>query len=39
MIKTALYNKVKDYDFEALFKKKGYSYFTKGAYNLNIIGV
>ena len=39
MIKTALYNKVKNYDFEALFKKKGYSYFTKGAYNLNIIGV
>ena len=39
MIKTALYIKVKDYDFEALFKKKGYAFFTKGAYNLNIIGV
>lgn len=39
MIKTALYNKVKNYDFEKLFKKKGYSYFTNGAYNLNIIGV
>lgn len=39
MIKTALYNKVKNYDFEALFKKKCYSYFTKGAYNLNIIGI
>jgi hypothetical protein len=39
MIKTALYSKVKDFDFEELFKKKGYSYFTKGIYNLNIIGV
>ena len=39
MMKTALYSKVKDYDFEALFKKKGYAYFTNGAYNLNIIGV
>lgn len=39
MIKTALYAKVKDYDFEKLFNKKGYAFFTKGAYNLNIIGV
>lgn len=39
MIKTALYSKVKDYDFEKLFKKKGYVFFTKGSYNLNIIGV
>jgi len=39
MIKTALYSKVKDYDFEKLFKKKGYAFFTKGSYNLNIIGV
>jgi hypothetical protein len=39
MIKNALYSKVKDYDFEKLFKKKGYAYFTKGAYNLNIIGI
>ena len=39
MIKTALYNKLKSYDFEKLFKKKGYAYFTKGIYNLNIIGV
>lgn len=39
MIKTALYTKVKDYDFEKLFKKKGYAFFTNGAYNLNIIGV
>ena len=39
MIKNALYSKVKDYNFEELFKKKGYTYFTNGAYNLNIIGV
>ena len=39
MIKTALYNKIKSYDFEKLFKSKGYVYFTKGAYNLNIIGI
>ena len=39
MIKTALYTKVKNYNFEKLFKKKGYAYFTEGAYNLNIIGV
>ena len=34
-----LYNKLLTYNFEELFKKKGYSYFTKGNYNLNIIGV
>lgn len=39
MVKTALYSKVRDYDFEKLFKKKGYAYFTKGSYNLNIIGI
>lgn len=39
MIKTALYIKVKDYDFETLFKKKKYAFFTQGQYNLNIIGV
>jgi len=39
MLKTALYSKVKDYDFETLFKKKGYAFFTKGVYNLNIIGI
>lgn len=27
------------YDFEKLFRNKGYIYFTKGAYNLNIIGI
>ncbi|WP_291630188.1 hypothetical protein [Clostridium sp.] len=39
MIKTTLYNKVINYNFENLFKKKGYAYFTNGAYNLNIIGI
>lgn len=39
MIKTALYIKCANYDFEKLFKEKKYAYFTKGAYNLNIIGV
>ena len=34
-----LYNKLLTYNFEELFKKKGYSYFTKGNYNLNIIGI
>ena len=34
-----LYNVCLKYDFEALFKKKGYAYFTQGVYNLNIIGV
>ena len=28
-----------NYDFEKLFGKKGYAYFTNGNYNLNIIGV
>ena len=34
-----LYDKVLTYDFESLFKKKGYAYFTNGQYNLNLIGV
>ena len=34
-----LYNKLLTYNFEELFKKKGYKYFTGGNYNLNIIGV
>ena len=38
-MKTNLYIKCKNYDFEKLFKKKGYAYFTKGKYNLNIIGI
>lgn len=36
---TPLYNKCLRCNFEKLFKQKGYAYFTKGAYNLNIIGV
>lgn len=39
MVENKLYNKCINYDFESLFKKLGYSYFTKGNYNLNIIGV
>lgn len=39
MIKTQLNTKLLTYNFEELFKKKGYAYFTKGAYNLNIIGI
>lgn len=35
----SLYDKIINYDFEALFKKKGYKYFKNGVYNLNIIGV
>lgn len=27
------------YDFKHLFEEKGYKYFTKGNYNLNIIGI
>lgn len=39
MIKNQLYIKCLNYDFESLFKKKGYAYFKNGEYNLNIIGV
>lgn len=38
-MKTQLYSKCKICDFEKIFAKKGYAYFTKGNYNLNIIGV
>lgn len=34
-----LYYKLQTYDFQKLFKKLGYAYFTNGNYNLNIIGV
>lgn len=34
-----LYEKCFETDFEKLFKDKGYKYFTKGDYNLNIIGI
>lgn len=39
MIKTTFLNKCKNYNFEKLFADKGYAYFTKGYYNLNIIGI
>ena len=38
-MKTKTHIKCKSFDFEKLFKEKGYAYFTKGNYNLNIIGV
>lgn len=34
-----LYTKCLTYNFEKLFKSKGYRWFTKGNYNLNIIGI
>ena len=39
MVKTKLYNKLLNYNFEKLFEQKHYAYFTRGEYNLNIIGV
>ena len=38
-MKTGLLTKCTVYDFEKLFKVKGYVWFTKGNYNLNIIGI
>jgi len=34
-----LYYRLQNYDFQKLFEKLGYAYFTSGNYNLNIIGV
>ena len=34
-----LFKTLYKYDFKKLFDKKGYAYFSKGNYNLNIIGV
>ena len=39
MIKTNLKARCANYDFKTLREKKGYTYFTRGNYNLNIIGV
>ena len=39
MIETTLANKCANADFEKIFKQKGYAFFTKGKYNVNIIGV
>lgn len=34
------FNSICEYaDYEKIFSKKGYAYFTRGAYNLNIIGI
>ena len=38
-MKTNIIALANSYNFKDLFDKKGYAYFTKGAYNLNIIGV
>lgn len=38
-MKTGLFTRCTTYNFEKLFKAKGYAWFTKGNYNLNIIGV
>ena len=39
MIETSLANKCANADFKKIFARKGYAFFTKGEYNLNIIGV
>ena len=39
MINMAKEIKLRRYDFAKLFNRLGYSYFTKGSYNLNIIGI
>ena len=38
-MKTSLLTKCAAYNFEKLFKEKGYAWFTKGNYNLNIVGI
>lgn len=39
MIKTPLYFKCKNCNLSEILTKKGYSYYSKGLYNLNIVGV
>jgi hypothetical protein len=39
MIEISLANKCANADFKKIFARKGYTFFTKGDYNLNIIGV
>ena len=34
-----LFNKASEVDFRKILVNKGYAYFTKGRYNLNIIGI
>ena len=38
-MKTSLFEKAITYNFEKLFKDKGYVWFDKGNYNLNVIGI
>lgn len=38
-MKISLQEKCTMYNFEKLFKSKGYTWFTRGDYNLNIIGI
>ena len=39
MMKTSLYIKCTNYNFESLFEKKGYKWFKNGYYDLNIVGI
>lgn len=39
MIEISLSNKCANADFQKIFARKGYAFFDKGEYNLNIIGV
>lgn len=39
MIEISLANKCANADFQKIFADKGYAFFTRGEYNLNIIGV
>ena len=39
MIETTLATKCLNADFQKIFADKGYTFFTKGVYNLNIIGI
>ena len=39
MIKPNFHSLCEFADYEKLFAQKGYAYFTRGAYNLNIIGI
>lgn len=38
-MKSNLYEKILRTDFAKVFSKKGYAYFSRGYYNLNIIGI
>ena len=39
MLEISLANKCANADFQKILARKGYAFFTKGEYNLNIIGV